>query len=179
MGSFDGAELCELVGLYNHHISGEKYGNHRIRLHRDDGLACFGYTSGPQADRIRKNFIQIFKDDFNLSITWETNLKAVNFLDVTLNLTNGKYQPYNKPDNNPLYINILSNHPPNIIKNLPENTSKRINTLSADEATFNKSKDLYNNALAESGFKYKITLQKQQNTSTITNNTKKRKRKII
>ena len=87
-------------------------------------------------------------------------MKAVNFLDVTLNLTTGKYQPYNKPDNNLLYINILYNHPPNIIKNLPENISKRINTLSADETTFNKSKDLYNNALVESGFKYKITFPK-------------------
>ena len=167
------------MGLYILRILGEKYGKHRIGLYHDDGLACFGYTSRPQADRIRKHFIKIFKEDFNLSITCETNLKAVNFLDVTLNLTTSKYQPYNKPDNNPLYINILSNHPPNIIKNLPENISKRINTLSADETTFNKSKGLYNNALAESGFEYKITFQKQQNTSTITNNTEKRKRKII
>ena len=151
---------------------------HRIGLYHDDGLACFGYTSGPQADRIRKEFIKIFKEDFNLTITCETNLKAVNFLDVTLNLTTGKYQPYNKPDNNPLYINILSNHPPNIIKNLPQNISKRINTLSADKTTFNKSKDLYDNALAESGFKYKITFQKQQNTSTITNNTKKENERL-
>ena len=157
----------------------EKYGKHRVDLYRDDGLACFGYISGPQADRIRKDFMKIFKEDFDLSITCETNLKAVNFLDVTLNLTTGKYQPYNKPDNNPLYINILSNHPPNIIKNLPGNISKRINTLSADETTFNKSKDLCNNALAESGFKHKITFQKQQNTSTVTNNTKNRRRKII
>ena len=179
MGSFDGAELCELVGFYILHILGAKYGKHRIGLYREDGLACFGYTSGPQADRIRKDFIKIFKEDFSLTTTCETNLKAVNFLDVILNLTTGKYQHYNKPDNNSLYINILSNHPPNIIKNLPENISKRINTLSADETTFSKSKDLYNNALAESGFKYKITFQKQQNTSTITNNTKKRKRKII
>ena len=79
---------------------------------------------------------------FNLSITCETDLKSVNFLDITLNLTTGKYQPYNKPDNNPLYINILSNHPANIIKNLLNNTFKRINTLSADETTFNESKDL-------------------------------------
>ena len=154
LGCFDGAELCELVGLYILHILGEKYGKHRIRLYHDAGLACFGYISGPQADRIRKHFIKIFKEDFDLSITCETNLKAVNFLDVTLNLTTGKYQPYNKPDNNPLYINILSNHPPNIIKNLPDNISKRINT-SADETTFNKSKDLYNNALAESGLHIK------------------------
>ena len=161
MGSFDGAELCELVDLYILYILGEKYGKHRIDLYRDDGLACFEHTSRPQADRIRKNFIRIFKEDFGLSITCESNLKAVNFLDVTLNLTTGKYQPYNKPDNNPLYINILSNHPPNIIKNLPGNISKRINNLSADETTFNKSKDLYNNALTESGFKHKITFRKQ------------------
>ena len=89
MWNFDGAELCELVGLYILHILGEKYGKHRIGLYRDDGLACFGYTSGPQADRIRKDFIKIFKEDFDLSITCEINLKAVNFLDVTLNLTTG------------------------------------------------------------------------------------------
>ena len=115
MGSFDSAELCEVVGLYIFHILGKKCGKYRIGLYRDDRLVCFGDTSGPQADRIRKYFIKIFKEDFDVSITCETNLKAVNFLDVTLNLTTGKYQPYNKPDNNPLYINILCNHPPNII----------------------------------------------------------------
>ena len=56
-----------------------------------------------------------------------------------------------------IYINILSNHPPNIIKNLPSNIFKRTNNLSVDEATFNESKDLYNNTLAESGFKHKVT----------------------
>ena len=34
MGSFDGAELCELVGLCILHILGEKYGKHRIGLYR-------------------------------------------------------------------------------------------------------------------------------------------------
>ena len=33
--------------------------------------------------------------------------------------------------------------------------------------------------MTKSGYKCKITFQKQQNTSTVTNNTKKRKRKII
>ena len=89
MGSFDGAELCELVGLYILHILGEKYGKHRIGFYRDDRLACFWYTRGTQADRMRKDFIKIFREeeDFDLSITCETNLKAVDFLDVTLNLT--------------------------------------------------------------------------------------------
>ena len=77
------------------------------------------YTWGRNFTRIYK----IFKEDFDLSITCETNLKAVNFLDVTLNLTTGKYRLYNKQDSNPLYTNIFSNHPPNIIKNLTGNIS--------------------------------------------------------
>ena len=56
---------------------------------------------------------------------------------------------------------------------------KRINNLSADETTFNESKDLYNNALVESGFEYKIIFQKQQNTSTVATSTENRKRNII
>ena len=110
MGSFDSAELCELVGLYILHILGENCEKHGIGLYHDDILACFGYTSGPQADRTRKDLIKIFKEDLDLSITCETKLKAVNFLDVTLNLTVGKYHSYNKPDNNPLYVNILFHH---------------------------------------------------------------------
>ena len=73
---------------------------------------------------------------------------------------------------------IISDHPPNIIKNLPGNVSKTINNLSVDETTFNKPRDLYNNALAESELKHNITFQKQQNTSTVTNDTKNRKRNI-
>ena len=73
---------------------------------------------------------------------------------------------------------IISDHPPNIIKNLPGNVSKTINNLSADETTFNKPRDLYNNALAESELKHNITFQKQHNTSTVTNDTKNRKRNI-
>ena len=96
-----------------------------------------------------------------------------------LPIVTSKYQLYNKPDISLLYINILSNHLPNFIKNLPSNISRRIVNLSANETTFNKSKDLYKNALAESGFKHKILFQQQKDISTVTNNTKNRKRKII
>ena len=94
-------------------------------------------------ERIRKEFISIFKTGFKLSITSETNLKIVNFLDVTLNLNIETHEPYNKPNNNPLYINMSSTHPPNIIKNLPENIQKRISKLSSSTRSFNNSKDLY------------------------------------
>ena len=84
---------------------------YKVGLYRDDGLACFGNINGSQAERIRKEFISIFKTEFKLNITSEANLKIVNFLDVTLNSNTGTQELYNKPNNNPLYININSNHP--------------------------------------------------------------------
>ena len=66
---------------------------------------------------------------------------------MTCDLTTGKYKSYNKPGNIPLYINVKSNHPPNIIRNLPDSISRRINKLLSDKNMFENSKDIYNNAL--------------------------------
>ena len=49
MGSFDAAELYELVGLYILHNLGGKYRKHRLSFHHDDELASFECT---QTDRI-------------------------------------------------------------------------------------------------------------------------------
>ena len=139
MGSFDGAELRELVGLYILHIFGKKYGKHRINLNGDEGLHCFAYTNGPQADRIRKDVIKIFKESFNPILICEANLKAVNFLDVTLNLRTGKYLITNQIIVNyisTLFLTILQI----LFENLVSNISERTNNFSAGETTFNKSK---------------------------------------
>ena len=177
MGSFDGAEVYELVVLYILYILSTKYGKNFNGIYRDDGLACFENVNALQEDRIRKDFIHIFRKEFQLSIVCETNLKIVNFLDVTLDLTAGKYKPYNKPGNIPLYINIKSNHPPNNMKKLPESISRCINTLSSDKSAFDNSKNLYNNALSSSGFKDKIKLDPDFNKNI--SRSKNRKRKTI
>ena len=65
----------------------------------------------------------------------------------------------NKPDNDPLYTDVNSNHPPNITRNLPDSISKRINKLSSDEHVFNSTKDLYSNVLKNSGYKQNTKLQ--------------------
>ena len=54
MGSFDGAEICKLEGLYILIVQCEKYDKGRLGLYRDDGLICLQNTSGPCSDRIRK-----------------------------------------------------------------------------------------------------------------------------
>ena len=172
MGSYDGAELCELTGLYILHILGNELGKENLGLYRDDGLGCFQNLSGPESERIKKKICSIFQN-CGLKITIETNLVVTDFLDVTFNLKNGKYYPYRKPNNEPLYIHHLSNHPKNIIKEIPKMIEKRISEISCDKDEFDKAKHDYNKALEKSGFKEKIEFQEQpQNRS-------RRQRKII
>ena len=93
MGNYDGAEICELVGLFILSIFGKVYGIQNVDLCRDDGLVCLNMISGPASDKIRKDIIRTFWENFGLKITMTTNLKTVNFLDVTLKQCTGKYQP--------------------------------------------------------------------------------------
>ena len=125
MGSYDGAEICELVGLFILNKLGQKFGKENIGLYRDDGLAIMKSKSARLADKTRKELHKCF-EQFGLKITAEANLHVVNFLDVTFDLNNGKFKPYRKPNDDPLYINRHSNHPPSIIKQLPTSINKRI-----------------------------------------------------
>ena len=88
MGSFDGAETCELVGCYILSLLTEKYGRN-IGLYRDDGLAAFN-EKPHEIEKIKKELCKIFRDN-ELKITVEANKTKVNFLDVTLDLRGGKY----------------------------------------------------------------------------------------
>ncbi len=112
------------------------------------------------ADKTRKELHKCF-EQFGLKITAEANLHVVNFLDVTFDLNNGKFKPYRKPNDDPLYINRHSNHPPSIIKQLPTSINKRISALSADEQTFHESAPIYQNALRHSNFDHKLDYMKQ------------------
>ena len=50
MGSYHGAEICELVGLYILHSLEERFGKN-IGLYRDDGLAVINTKSGRLSDK--------------------------------------------------------------------------------------------------------------------------------
>ena len=56
MGAYDGAEVCELVGLYILKQLESKF-NINIGLYRDDGLAVLR-GNGRSADNIRKKIKQ-------------------------------------------------------------------------------------------------------------------------
>ena len=89
-------------------------------------------------------------------------MKIVNYLEVTFDLTNSTYCPYRKPNDHPQYINTKSNHPPNIIKQIPASISTRISDNSSNEDAFNKAKPVYNSALKASGYTETLTYNKDK-----------------
>ena len=50
MGSYDGAEVCELVGLFLLNELNEFFGKDIVELYRDDGLAIVKNASKPQME---------------------------------------------------------------------------------------------------------------------------------
>ena len=114
MGSFDGVEVCELVGLYLLSLLCEHFNKDKIGLYRDDGIDALK-LSGPQADKARKDLCDIFRS-YGLRVTVDILMTQTDFLDITFDLSSGKYWPYRKPNDEPLYIHTKSSHPRSVLK---------------------------------------------------------------
>ena len=142
---------CELVGTYTQSKLTNIMNKEDVGLYRYDGLGIFRNIARPEIERKKKGIVKVFKK-CGLSIVVDTNLKTVDFLDVTFDLDKNIYKPYRKPNNSSIYINKNSNYPPDILKQLPKSIAKRISETSSSEEIFNKSIKTYSKALKESGF---------------------------
>ena len=127
----------------------------QVGLYRNDGLAVCKATPR-EIEKIKQQVSNIFNSN-GLKITMEANKKAVHFLDVTFDHTSGTYKPFMKPNNKLLYVHRQSNHPPALLKNIPENFNKRLTSISFSEKIFNEAIPPYQKALDESGYTYKLT----------------------
>ena len=140
MGSFDGAEVAEFVGLFLLNELSQIMQINDFALYRDDGICAL---KGPKqaVDGIRKQIEQIFK---RVGLKVETPpfgpAKSVNFLNLNLNLMPGFHVPYRKPLNEPLFIHKNSNHPPNVTKEVPRNACKRLSTNFSNKKIFDENK---------------------------------------
>ena len=61
MGAYNGAKVCELVGIFMLNKIVEKYNKNTIGWYRDDGLAVFKNICGPESECIKKNFQSLFR----------------------------------------------------------------------------------------------------------------------
>ena len=91
-----------------------------------------------------------------------------------MNLHQNSYEPFRKPNNTPQYINIESNHPPHIKKNIPIAVNKRLTALSSSKKLFDEHKEEYQLALKKSGYLHEMSYanshakneKKQRNSET-------------
>ena len=172
MGSYDGAEICELIGAFMLSELSAILPKEEIGLYRDDGLGIMKRIGGPEIERRKKKIIEVFKKH-NLSITIKTNLKVVQYLDVEFDLINNRYKPYRKPNDTPLYVNKFSNHPPNVLRQIPRGIEKRLSEISSSEEVFKEAAPIYEEALKKSGFNEKLNYQPHNQ------NRRRGRRKII
>ena len=124
---------------------------------------------------MKKSIQSIFREK-ELKISIQCNLKIVDYLDVTFNLTDSSSRPFNKTNNEINCIHKLSNHPPSIIKQLPLSVERRLSKLSSNEKIFNDSIPIYQEALIKAGYNHKLTYQKHDQKK---GNSQQRKRQII
>ena len=84
MGVYHGREVCEFVGTFLLDKISVKYNKNSIGLCRT--RVCMYLKT--QLERIKKSLQKTFKE-FGLEIVAESNLRIVNYLDVTLKLNDG------------------------------------------------------------------------------------------
>ena len=54
MGAYDGAEICELIGIFMLLLIEKKYDSENIGLYRGGGLSVFRNATGPKLKIYRK-----------------------------------------------------------------------------------------------------------------------------
>ena len=146
MEAYDGVEVCELVGNYLLYELSKLYEKNDIGLYLDNRLVVFKNKSGPELEKIKKSIQAIFWEN-KLKITIQCNLKIVDQLDLTFNLTDSSYCPFNKTNNEINYKYKQSNHPNSIIKQLPLSVERHLSKLSSNEKIFNNYFPIYQEAL--------------------------------
>ena len=95
MGSYDGAEICELFGIYILSILAERINKKDTGLYQDDRLIILKNCNGPRTDKTRKDIRRIFKQ-IGFKIEIKNNLKEADVLDVPFCLKKETHQQFRK-----------------------------------------------------------------------------------
>lgn len=131
MRAFDSAQIADLVGIYIDTLS-RVVNLNQVGIYRDDSLIIVPNINGHLTSSLHKKIIRAFKY-LGRKIEISSNLKIVNFLDITLNLSNNTFKPFHKVDQTPLYTNVHSNHPKHVIDHIPKTVNTRINRPSSSQ----------------------------------------------
>ena len=84
-GVYNGAEVCELMGILMLSVLSKHINKNHIGLYRNDSLAILKNNNGPEVEKLKKmKFQKLFKEK-DLDVIVQCNLKITIYLDITLN----------------------------------------------------------------------------------------------
>ena len=140
-----GQKFSKLVGSHLLNKSFNIVEKESVGLYRDDRLGVLWNLSGPQTKRKREAIVKVFKE-FGLRLTIQASLLIVNFFDIQLNLGTSTDKPYRKPDNNPVYLDKISNFFKTVLEQLLKSVEKRISDISSNQNVLIQSITMYRDA---------------------------------
>ena len=112
-------------------------------------------STARQTKKLKQKLVKVFEDE-GLRITVIANTHSVNFLDVNLDLSNGEFKPYMKPNDTPLYVHSQSNHPKKVLDNIPSAVNDRLSRISSNKSVFDVASPPYQEALRKSGYNHNL-----------------------
>ena len=115
LSAYNATEVWELIGIFMLSILGKHISKNHIELYRDDSLAISKNLSRSRSRKTQQKVSKIFKEKYQ-DIIVQCNLKINNYLDITLNLNDGSWRLYRKPNKETNYVHINSDHPLSVIK---------------------------------------------------------------
>ena len=107
IGAYNRAEVYELIGNYLFYQLSQLFKTKDVELHRDKRMAAFKNKSEPGPEKLEKSIQSIFREN-DLKIIVQCNFKILDYLDVTFNLTDSSNRPFNKANNEIIYIHRKS-----------------------------------------------------------------------
>ena len=141
-------------------------------LYRNDGLALFKNINSRRADKTRKDFHQLLKEN-GISLEIEYNLKALIYLDITVGLNTGTYKPYCKLNNETVYIHAKSSHHINILKELSISIKTRLSKLSSNPEASKHHQNILNQTFYDYKLQRKPPTKENENKSKLSKNHKR------
>lgn len=113
-----------------------------------------------------------------MKIVIQMNKTVIDYLDVTMNLTDGSFKPFIKPNSHISYVHSQSDHWNTVLKHIPLHIENRLNSLSSTEPNFASVKDAYQNALKQAGYNHVLRWHEKDVHQSI-NQTKRKRKKTI
>ena len=156
MGSFDGAEICEMVGLHLLHLLRETEVD--LGLYRDDLLGVTRLRGRP-LEKMKQRIQAIFEEN-GLKVIGTVGLEATDYLDIFFDLRAGTYRSFIKEGDQPTYVHCQSNHPPAVLANIGLGVNKRLSMLNSNQELFDQAVPVYQEALRRSKHTHQLEFNK-------------------